>query len=140
MSTVHPTAVLLLALGLAAAATGCDEEKKDHFCTADLLPGSGYPSMCDSADDCGDAGICGKISPTHHHGVCSIPCRDDADCAIDIGCTGEGRCILEDTAADSMVCAYTCEVEADCPPAMECTGYSGLSLCYPPVGDTDNSL
>jgi hypothetical protein len=130
MSHVHPMIASLLALG-ALAATGCDDPKEDHHCTTDLMVGSGYPSACDPLYGCPDGGVCGAISPTHDMGVCSIPCVTDADCAVDIDCTAVGRCILEDTAADTKVCAYTCEAEADCPPAMACTGYLGLSLCYP---------
>jgi hypothetical protein len=121
----------LFAALFALVAAGCDEKSGDHFCTTDLLVGSGYPSTCEPIGGCPDGGICGTISPTHDVGVCTIPCTRDADCAVDIGCTGVGRCILQDTAGDTMVCAYTCDVEADCPPEMACTGYLGLRLCYP---------
>jgi hypothetical protein len=126
------SAAILLALGLVAFA-GCDEDNGKHECEIGRAPGDGYPSACLPEDGCDDGSTCGAISPTHNIGICAKACGSDEDCAVDLPCTGVGRCILEDETTGGMACAYTCEVEEDCPINMTCSGYSGLHLCYPGV-------
>ena len=121
---------VLLALGLPVLA-GCDEDEKAHACEIGRSMGAGYPSACVPEDGCDDGSVCGAISPTHDVGICAKPCESDDDCAVDLECSGVGRCILESDSLNEMLCAYTCDVEEDCPINMICTGYFGLSLCYP---------
>jgi len=124
------SAAILVAFGLFAAAA-CDEAGGKHECQIGRTVGDGYPSACVPEDGCADGTVCGAISPTHNVGICARPCESDGDCAVDLECSGVGRCILEEEATGDMLCAYTCDVEEDCPINMTCTGYSGLALCYP---------
>jgi hypothetical protein len=128
-----PRQTALAALGALAllGAAACDDEAKTHKCQIGREQGSGYPSACVPMDGCDDGSVCGAISPTHDIGVCAKLCTSDDDCAVDLECSGVGRCILDDESSGDMLCAYTCEVEDDCPINMNCGGYLELNLCYP---------
>jgi len=125
--------VLLLAFACCAiTAPACDEPAPPGECVVGCPQGERYPCPCTAGEICGDGSTCGTVDVDYDLGICSLPCEDHSDCALDWDCTGEGRCVLELEGGDGRKhCALTCRGDGDCPFYMECLNEGGLDLCYP---------
>jgi hypothetical protein len=124
------TTILIVGLPVAAL-IACDEDERSdpEYCEFYCPPGSSFPCPCNAFDGCNDGSTCSGIAPEHTYGFCARACQSNADCAMDIECSGEAKCILN--TAEGMACAYVCNGDWDCPNNMACVEAGNGKLCYP---------
>ena len=124
------TTVIIGGLVLAVLVS-CDDERPSApaYCEFYCAPGSSFPCPCNAFDGCNDGSACAGISVDHINGFCARACISNADCKVEIGCTGEAQCVLN--TAEGMACAYVCEGDWDCPNNMACVEAGNGQLCYP---------
>lgn len=90
---------LVLAVGLMLSLSACGDPVSEDSSTV------GGP--CTSNDDCKEICLTGSDWPG---GMCTLSCRDDADCP------GGSACIDEERG----VCLMECRGDEDCPSGYEC--------------------
>ncbi len=126
---------LLLFSLLLFSALSCQEEDEDGTsegsCITGCPEGSGYPCPCVHRKGCPGDQVCGTLVNGDLNGFCAKPCEFDEDCFFLEGCSGRGRCILENTVGGWNLCALTCHTDDDCPYDLYCTEIEDKTICYP---------
>ena len=110
------------ALGVAAACLlgvslwGCGDDDYGYYDQCRYEPGlcaGGLGGLCGANIDCG-VGFCCRGPKECGSGMCTLSCRSDRDCPIDMGCEHE-------------MCLYSCLSDLDCAAGQHCA--HGHTVC-----------